>query len=128
MSDLYSLVDSWTTSSAERLRNTYREKVRQVEDDVANLYAVLASVPSANRLETYRDTGDPSTGRVVTDFEAALDRLEAMVDGLVYRMTLAVRELDEKLVLMRSHLAVLEDLCVSEDAREREYTDAELPY
>ena len=129
----YQILDGLTQSPAERARDECAAVIRETEDAVAIIRADIAAAASlveAN-LPKFRSwsVGDCSEGLFASDFESALDRWKVRADalvGLTGALSWAVKDLENKLVSMRSRKNYLDSLCVIEDRRELEYKEWEI--
>ena len=137
----YDLFDFFHPSAVEKARRTYAAVIYDTEDAVESLRQELAAVnDDLNRIiSCFRgeDVVDVSTGQVVEDFEAAVEkcRLESNVlVGPFGLLTVAVNDLDGKLGSvdmpgsLRSRKSILDGMYVREDQLEHEYSDSDIPF
>jgi len=131
----YGWHDFWTTSPVERAYKKYRDVTSDIEDDVATIRSDLESLRASVYLnvEMYYGgaAGDASSGQFRDGFEQGLDRWKVSANSMVGPIgafNVALVDLEQKLNLLRSRKSTLSQMKVNEDAREREYTQAEIPF
>ena len=132
---VYDLTDWLTTSPIEGARYDYKTVLRDTQDsadrirgDIDELYFALnhdcPMFYGAN-------SGDASSGQVVADFEAAVVRWKLSVDGLISPSGVFYQEvvdLEAKEDVLRRRQNTLDQMCVEEDEREKEYTLDDIPF
>jgi hypothetical protein len=129
---LYWLNDRFSTSPAEDARNKYRDSINDTEDAVQSInddIQVWKQTLEVDFQKYYGATvGDASSGLFRDGFEAALDRWKASVDSLLRAFDWALTDLRDQLAEMRRRKAVLDNMCVEEDYRKRQFDASEIPF
>lgn len=132
----YGFQDKITTSPAERARNAYKSAIEKTEDDLQSIREDLEVVRNmvrngSNSYYSWGGSGDESKGLFVISFEAAVRRWSSEMDALIGLFGTFAREvaaLESNLAIMNQRKITLDRMCEEEDARKREYTEAELPF
>jgi len=120
-------------SLVKSLLGQYQDAIDRLQPLTDNLLMDIWAVQGKADTNSYRGShaGDASTGKVVSDFESALDRHGRRVDALIGTngvLLLACSRLFDQCEVLRSRLRVLSRMAADEDAGRDPYNYAEIPF
>jgi len=116
-------------SVVSSIRDVYAQAVPKMEFELEGALRDLCNIGTGDFLRSCygANSGDPSTGQVVTGFESALDREEQRLDALVAAFNSMAADWSHMMRVMHSRLRTLNDMCASEDPASP-YTLMDIPF
>ena len=120
-------------SPVKELCQQYEAAISNLKAAVDNFVDDLRNLRTAASLDSYygSNAGDSSSGRVVSEFEAALDREAGTLDLLIgpngYWQDVFL-QMNGKLNILRDRKRQLDGLSANEDRTGKEYTYSDIPF
>jgi len=120
-------------SPVKTVREQYGTAINTLSLELGTFFDDMNALRQKASLDAYRgfNAGDPSTGRVVTEFEAALDREKETLDLLIgpngYWQD-AYLQLHGKLNVLVARKRWLDEKSAEEDATGKEFTYSDIPF
>lgn len=120
---LYVIKDMVTTSLAEKNCKKYSSAISRLENqlDTIRHHFTQAADQILDIFTPLPGSGDPSTGKMIFDFESRRETVKSDMNSLVFYYSEMENSVNEKLEIAREELQRWTDIAVREDEEKKEY-------